>query len=136
MQNKMLTGRITTGLGKAAAFMNVEWANQAFYDILGQLPFPGTVNVKLSSNEDMKVWSCIKSVPGQLIQPPDPNWCKSFVYKAEISGKIKAAIILPDVKNYPDDQVELIASENVRERLSLQDGDQVNIEIWVDGSLD
>ncbi|MBS41450.1 MAG: hypothetical protein CMM83_07020, partial [Rhodospirillales bacterium] len=61
---------------------------------------------------------------------------KSFVYKAEISGKIKAAIILPDVKNYPDDQVELIASENVRERLSLQDGDQVNIEIWVDGSLD
>jgi len=32
--------------------------------------------------------------------------------------------------------IELIASENVRERLSLQDGDQVNIEIWVDGSLD
>ena len=40
------------------------------------------------------------------------------------------------MKDYPDDQVELIASENVRERLSLEDGDQVNIEIWVDGRLD
>jgi len=36
---------------------------------------------------------------------------------------------LPEVKDYPVDQLELVASVNVREILSLKDGDAVEIEI-------
>ena len=129
MQNKKLTGALVTGLGKAAGFMEVEWAYLAFSEILGEVPFPGTVNVILTSDRDLVVWNCIKSSKGQLIEPPDPEWCNSFCYKVKISGDITAAIILPDVNDYPVDQVELIAAHNVRDRLSLKDGDQIEIEI-------
>ncbi len=129
MQNKKLTGKLATGLGKAAGFMEVEWAHLAFSEILGEAPFPGTVNVILNSNRDLMVWNCIKSSKGQLIEPPDPEWCNSFCYKAKIFKEITAAIILPDVNDYPMDQVELIAAHNVRETLSLIDGDQIEIEI-------
>ena len=129
MENKKLTGKLATGLGKAAGFMEVEWAHLAFSEILGEAPFPGTVNVILNSNRDLMVWNCIKSSKGQLIEPPDPEWCNSFCYKAKISGKITAAVILPDVDDYAVDQVELIAALNVRNTLFLKDGDQIEIEI-------
>ena len=38
--------------------------------------------------------------------------------------------LLPEVKDYPIDQLELVASVNVRQTLSLKDGDIVEIEIY------
>ena len=129
MQSEFLTGTIVTGLGKAAGFTEIEWAKLAFSELLGCDPFPGTINVILSSEKDLKTWELLKPLPEKLLQPPNPDWCNSLCYKAKIAGKIDAAIILPEVKDYPVDQLELVASVNVREILSLKDGDAVEIEI-------
>ena len=129
MRSEFLTGEIVTGLGKAAGFTEIKWAKLAFNELLGCDPFPGTFNVTLSSEKDLKTWGRVKHLPEKLLRPPNPDWCNSLCYKAKIAGRITAAIILPEVKDYPVDQLELVASVNVRETLSLEDGDAVEIEI-------
>ena len=129
MRSEFLTGKIITGLGEAAGFTEIKWAKRAFSELLGCDPFPGTVNVILSSEKDLKTWERLKPLPEKLLRPPNPDWCNSLCYKAKIAGRITAAIILPEVKDYPVDQLELVASVNVRETLSLKDGDELEIEI-------
>ena len=130
MPTEILKGKIATGLGKASGFTEVPWAKKAFRALLGVDPYPGTVNIIVSSADDLAVWARVKSTKGIVIKPPDPDWCDAFCYKAVIAGDIEAAIVLPDVAEYPGDQVELIAAVNVRESLSLKDGDPVAIEIY------
>ena len=129
MRSEFLTGKIITGLGEAAGFTEIKWAKRAFSELLGCDPFPGTVNVILSSEKDLKTWERLKPLPEKLLRPPNPDWCNSLCYKAKIAGRITAAIILPEVKDYPVDQLELVASVNVRETLFLKDGDALEIEI-------
>ena len=130
MPTDILKGKIATGLGKASDFTEIPWAKTAFRDVLGVDPYPGTVNIIVSSAEDLAAWSRVKATTGTVIKPPQPDWCNAFCYKALIAGKITAAIVLPDVAEYPAAQVELIAAVNVRESLSLSDGDPVAIEIY------
>jgi len=130
MPSETLGGKIATGLGKASDFTEVPWAKAAFRDVLGVDPYPGTVNIILSSAEDMAAWARVKATTGIVIKPPQSDWCDAFCYRATIAGKIAAAIVLPDVAEYPAAQVELIAAVNVRESLSLKDGDLVGIEIY------
>ncbi|MBO37733.1 MAG: hypothetical protein CMM75_00960 [Rhodospirillaceae bacterium] len=130
MRSEFLTGKIVTGLGKATGFTEIKWVKLAFSELLGCDPFPGTVNVVLSSKKDLKTWKRLKASPEKSLRPPNPDWCNSLCYKAKIGGRINAAIVLPEVKEYPADQLELVASVNVRETLSLEDGDAVEIEIY------
>jgi CTP-dependent riboflavin kinase len=130
MPTEILKGKIATGLGKAAEFTEVPWAKAAFRDVLGVDLYPGTVNIIVSSEDDLAAWARVKASTGIVIKPPQPDWCDAFCYKALIAGKIVAAIVLPDVAEYPAAQVELISAVNVRESLSLSDGDPVAVEIY------
>ncbi|NKB20860.1 MAG: DUF120 domain-containing protein [Alphaproteobacteria bacterium] len=130
MPTETLQGKIATGLGKAADFTEVPWAKAAFRNVLGADPYPGTVNIIVASADHLAAWARVKATAGIVIKPPQPDWCDAFCYKAMIAGIIPAAVVLPDVAAYADNQVELIAAENVREKLSLSDGDPVEIEIY------
>ena len=48
---------------------------------------------------------------------------------ARINNQIDAAIILPEIDSYPEDQIELIAAVGVRETFKLKDGDSVVIDV-------
>jgi CTP-dependent riboflavin kinase len=41
----------------------------------------------------------------------------------------KGAIVLPLVADYPPDQIEIVASVNLRSHLALADGDRVTLHI-------
>ena len=64
-----------------------------------------------------------------MLPPPRPDWCNSRCYHARIDDRIDAAIVLPEIASYPEDQIELIAAVGVRAALGLNDGDPVVIEI-------
>jgi riboflavin kinase len=42
---------------------------------------------------------------------------------------LKCAIVTPEIDNYPEDILEVIAPINVREKFKLKDGDMVNVQI-------
>jgi riboflavin kinase len=129
MERRTITGALATGLGEAAGFTSLDWARAAFRDRLGIDAFPGTVNVILKSDRERAAWRVVKSWPGIVLPPPRPDWCNSRCYHARINDRIGAAIVLPEIDSYPEDQIELIAAVGVRETLDLKDGDPVVIKI-------
>jgi riboflavin kinase len=50
-------------------------------------------------------------------------------YPVLIAGKVKGAIVFPLVEGYPENKMELIAPCHIRETLSLDAGDVVEVEI-------
>jgi CTP-dependent riboflavin kinase len=129
MERQTITGVLATGLGEATGFTSLDWARQAFRDHLGIDVFPGTVNVMVTSDEARAAWRLVKTWPGIVLPPPRPDWCNSRCYHARINDRIDAAVVLPEIDSYPEDQIELIASVGVRDTLGLQDGDRVSIDI-------
>ncbi len=129
MVRQTITGVLATGLGEAAGFTSLDWAREAFRDRLGIDVFPGTVNVMVTSDQERAAWRLVKSWKGIVLPPPRPDWCNSRCYHARIDDRIDAAIVLPEIASYPEDQIELIAAVGVRAALGLNDGDLVVIEI-------
>ena len=129
MERQTITGALATGLGEATGFTSLDWAREAFRDRLGIDPYPGTVNVIVTSDEQRAAWRLVKSWPGVVLPPPRPDWCNSRCYHARINNRIEAAIVLPEIDSYPEDQIELIAAVGVRTSLNLKDGDTVVIDV-------
>jgi riboflavin kinase len=42
---------------------------------------------------------------------------------------VKCAIIVPEIASYPSDMLEIIAPVNLREKLSLKDGDTLEVKV-------
>ncbi|HMK51440.1 MAG TPA: DUF120 domain-containing protein, partial [Thermodesulfobacteriota bacterium] len=58
-----------------------------------------------------------------------PSFCSAQCYPVLIDGRLKAAIVFPTVDGYPENKVELIASENIKKALSVKAGDELEVEI-------
>jgi len=43
---------------------------------------------------------------------------------------LKGAIVFPLVEGYPENKMELIASQNIKEALSLKSGDVLEVEVF------
>ena len=129
MERRTISGMMAAGLGEAAGFTSLDWAKDAFRERLGIDPFPGTVNLILTSDEDRAAWRQVRSWPGIVLPPPRSDWCNSRCYHATLNNQIEVAIVLPEIDTYPEDQIELIASVGVRDTLNLKDGDPMVIEV-------
>ena len=62
------------------------------------------------------------------IIPPSSDFCKATSYRASIQ-EIDIVVIIPIVKDYPSDIVEIIAPIKLREALSIKDGDRLVFDI-------
>jgi CTP-dependent riboflavin kinase len=71
----------------------------------------------------------LKTKKGVEIIPEDPSFCNAQCCPVLIGGRLKGAIVFPLVDGYPENKMELIASENIKEALSLKAGDDLEVEI-------
>jgi len=60
---------------------------------------------------------------------PATGFCHGRFFEAYLKDNLKCAVVIPEVANYPEDIIEIIASVNLRERLQLKDGDDIEIKI-------
>jgi riboflavin kinase len=44
------------------------------------------------------------------------------------NGKIRGAVLLPEVANYPKDKIEIVAPVRLKEALNVGDGDPLVLE--------
>jgi CTP-dependent riboflavin kinase len=91
-------------------------------------PYPGTLNLEIIDPESLQVFNDLKTKKGIEITPEDPSFCSAQCYPVLIGGRLKGAIIFPLVKDYPENKMELIASENIKDALSLNTGDLLELE--------
>jgi riboflavin kinase len=125
-----LTGSVISGLGEGRYYMSLAPYCEQFRRILGGDPFPGTLNLRLSSaSRDVK--RKVDSLPWTRIQ--------GFVQEGRTFGEARTlpcrigdlpcAIVVPGRSHYPDDVIEVISTAELRAALGLSDGDLVTVEV-------
>jgi riboflavin kinase, archaea type len=125
-----IRGRIVEGLGVGRDFTRIPWVKAQFISRLSIDPYPGTLNLEITDPEDLRRFEALKKTKGVEIPPEDPSFCKGICYPVLINGKLKGAIVLPDVGDYPKGKLELITSENAKEALSVKTGDLLEVEVF------
>lgn len=92
-------------------------------------PYPGTLNLEIDDPDSLQRLKELQTTRGVNITPEEPSFCSAQCYPALIGGCLKGAIVFPLVENYPENKMELIASQKIKEMLSLEEGDMLEVEI-------
>ena len=124
-----IQGKIVEGLRVAADFTQIPWVRKQFISKLSIDPYPGTLNLEIVDPESLQTFNALKAMKGIEITPEDPLFCSAKCYQVLIQGQLKGAIVLPMVKDYPENKMELIAPQNIKEALSMKAGDYLEVEI-------
>ena len=91
-----LEGTVFTGLGEGAYYISMEQYRKQFMEKLGFDPYPGTLNLKLTTDYDIKTRSELEAYPAVEIEGfKDENRTFGNVkcYPAIIENKVKGAIV-------------------------------------------
>jgi riboflavin kinase len=119
-------GKIFSGSGEGAKFTEIPWVRKQIAEKLGFIPYPGTLNIKLT--EGIVKFKLLKRAKAIEILPAE-GFCRGRCFNAYFMDTLKCAIVIPEVDNYPEDILEVIAPINLREKFKLKDGDMVNVQI-------
>lgn len=126
MKNIRLRGKVLSGGGKGKKFVSLEWVKQQIEQKLGFIPFPGTLNLKLSE-ESFKHRGMLEKASSIRICPKT-GYCKGKLIRASIEI-FECAIVVPDIDGYPETLLEIISPVNLRQKLQVYDGDEVTVDI-------
>jgi CTP-dependent riboflavin kinase len=99
-----------------------------FIEKLSIDPYPGTLNLEIIDPESLQSFNALKTKKGIEITPEDPSFCSAQCHPVLIGGQLKGAIVFPLVKDYPENKMELIASKKIKEALSLNTEDILEVE--------
>ncbi len=114
------------GKGEGKEFLDLPWVKQQIEEKLGFTPYPGTLNIQLTT-EGANRRKLLEKIQSIKVYPAD-GYCTGLIFKAFI-GKLECAIIIPQTTDYPKDILEIIAPSNLREKLQLEDGDEITVTV-------
>ena len=123
-----IRGEVVSGAGVAAGFTEVPWVREQTRERLGFVPYPGTLNLRLSSAEALAAWKRLKAGPGVPLEP-QPGFCAGRCYPVLVEGWLRAAVVVPEVEGYPADSLELLAPVRLRDALGVEDGSLVTVVV-------
>lgn len=124
-----LRGRVLSGVGEGRIFTNLDWAREQFQKKIGFKPYSGTLNIRLIG-ENKKI-RLLRSFKGIKIEPPE-RFFGGRCFKALIMNRISGAVVIPDSSRHPRNVLEIIAPLNLRRELNLEDGDEVDVQVWLE----
>jgi riboflavin kinase len=127
-----LEGTVFTGLGEGAYYIALEFYRKQFMEKLGFEPYPGTLNLKVTTDYDIKARSELESYPAIEVEGfKDENRTFGHVkcYPVIIENKVKGALISALRSHYDASVIEIIAPVFLRKYLKLKDGHKVKVEV-------
>ncbi len=125
-------GRVFSGSGKGSYYVGHPEYKKRFLKLLGYVPYPGTLNVKLDSGEEIEERRRMRLGKKAL-------WIGEFRHRGErfsavncFRGRMaeqRVALLIVDITHYDDSVLELISPVYLREKLGLMDGSEVSARI-------
>ena len=129
-----LEGVLFSGLGEGAYYVTKDGYRNQFVEQLGFDPYPGTLNVKITTDYDLKALSELEAYPAIELKGFKTE-SRSFgpvkCYPAIINNKVKGAVIYAMRSHYGASVLEIVAPTFLRRQLDLKDGNKVKIEILI-----
>jgi riboflavin kinase len=123
-----LNGSVTAGEGNGKKYVELYWVKVQIQEKLGYTAYPGTLNIKLTQ-ESVNQKKLLKN--NQAIQIcPAEGYCFGAVFKATLNN-LECAIVIPEVKGYPENILEIIAPFYLREALNLKNGTLIAVTICI-----
>jgi riboflavin kinase len=127
-----LEGTVFTGFGEGAYYISKESYRRQFIEKLGFDPYPGTLNLKLVTDYDIKTRNELEAYPGIEIEgfkDEDRTFGSVKCYPVILENEVKGALILALRSHYDASVLEIIAPVPLRKHLKLKDGQKVKIEV-------
>ncbi len=127
-----MEGTVFTGLGEGAYYISKEHYRSQFIAKLGFDPFPGTLNIKLTTDYDLETRTEIEGYPAIEVQGfknEDRTFGTVKCYPARIGNRVKGAIVFALRSHYDRSVIEILAPVNLRKHLGLRDGHKVKVEV-------
>jgi len=129
-----LEGILFSGLGEGAYYVTRDGYRKQFIEKLGFDPYPGTLNLKLTSDYDMKTRSELETYPAVEVQG-FKNETRTYgpvkCFPAIINNRVKGAVVSAMRSHYDSSVLEIISSDFIRSKLKLKDGNKVKVEIFI-----
>lgn len=127
-----LEGVVFTGLGEGAYYVTRDPYRRQFIEKLGFDPYPGTLNLKLVTDYDVKTYTELQAYPAIEIEG-FKNENRTFgpvrCYPAIIENKAKGALVSALRSHYDSSVAEVISPVYLRKHLELKDGQKVKVEV-------
>jgi len=124
----LMTGTLTSGIGEGAYFMALDWVVSGFEEKLGFRPYPGTVNLAMGGAAWRHARAELVRLEG-IELPPHPGNCGAKCFRVLVEDRHEGALIIPDVPDYPEDKLEIVAPMELRPLLSVSDGGAVHLRL-------
>ena len=128
-----LEGLVFSGLGEGAYYVRQDGYRKQFIEKLGFDPYPGTLNIKLTTDYDIAASKELENYPAIEIEEfKDESRTFGHVrcYPALINNKARGALMTSFRTHYDSSVLEIISPHFLRSQLKIKDGQKVRLEIF------
>lgn len=127
MGETVFEGIVTSGLGKGAVFMSIDYYKEKIKEKLEFEAYPGTLNLLIDKGQ---LNTLKKTGPTRIdsFKKDGKTFGGASCYKIKINN-IDGSIIIPDLTEHEENMVEVIAPVNLKSELKIKDGDKVKIQL-------
>lgn len=125
-----ITGTVFTGMGEGRYYMSQENYKEGIRRELGFLPYPGTLNLRLSKDQLYKL-DILRLKIKKFIPKFESNG-REFGKVYLFNGYMKnhpVGIVMPERTHY-NDVIEIVSSDRLRDLFHLVDGNEVDVTIY------
>ncbi len=126
-KSKVLHGKVKIGLGEGRYYVSMPFYLKQFKKLIGFKPFFGTLNLEVDHAELAGFVSSLPSIEIFGFETEERSFGKIRAFKVLIEGKQPAAIIFPERTAHKKNEVEIIASINLRKKFGLKEGSKVSV---------
>ena len=131
----VLRGHVTGGMGEGRHYITLPGYAEQFAARLGYEPFPGTLNLELDAESVRRRGEItgVDAVPIDAWEDEDRTYgaaaCYTVTLVADGARYADAHAIVPDRTHHDDDKLEVIAPDELRDALELDDGDPIEVRV-------
>jgi riboflavin kinase len=129
-----MKARVVSGKGEGSFFVSLTYYKESFLKYLGFDPYPGTLNAIIYdrvSLENRVLLDMYKGIEIPEKREPDRILGSVKAFPASVNDFSPAALVIPSRTVHPKSIIELISPVKLREKLNLNDGDEISVEVYV-----
>lgn len=140
-------GTVVSGMGEGAYYVSLDGYKKQFKDKLGYIPFPGTLNIKLTEktfmltkrelinnqsvfiegfNDNIRTYGWVKCYHSIITKSKDNE---RLTEKNSMTKSVEGEIVILELTHYDETMLEVISSVSLKENLGLKIGDKVKLRV-------